>query len=79
LIYNINTFFEAINMTLTEIIPSLKQLSSQEKLKAIQFLAAELVQENIAYIEPNKSYEIWSPYKAFSAGRKNFNSNVRRT
>ncbi len=54
-------------MTLTEIIPSLKQLSSQEKLKAIQFLASELAQENIAQIEPNKSYEIWSPYNAFSA------------
>lgn len=54
-------------MTFTEIIPTLKKLSSQEKIKAIQFLANELAQENIAKIEPNQSSEIWSPYNAFSA------------
>jgi hypothetical protein len=54
-------------MTLTEIIPSLKKLSSQEKIKAIQFLATELAQEKIENIEPNKNYEVWSPYDACSA------------
>jgi hypothetical protein len=32
-------------MTLTEILPSLQKLSHQEKIKAIQFLAAELAKE----------------------------------
>ncbi len=32
-------------MKLTEILPSLQQLSHQEKIKAIQFLATELAQE----------------------------------
>ncbi len=54
-------------MTLTEIIPSLKRLSFQEKIKAIKFLATELAQDEIENIEPNKNYEVWSPYDAFSA------------
>jgi hypothetical protein len=54
-------------MTLTEIIPSLKKLSRQEKIKAIQFLASDLAEEEIEQIEADKSYEIWSPYNAFSA------------
>ncbi len=54
-------------MTLTEIIPSLKELSFQDKLKAIQFLATELAQQEIEQIENGKNYEIWSPYNAFSA------------
>ena len=32
-------------MTLIEILPSLQKLSHQEKIKAIQFLATELAQE----------------------------------
>ncbi|MEA5516430.1 hypothetical protein [Nodularia sp. UHCC 0506] len=32
-------------MKLTEILPSLQKLSHQEKIKAIQFLATELAQE----------------------------------
>jgi len=48
-------------MTLIEIIPSLKELLRQEKLKAIQFLAQELAQEDlqIEQIEPDKTYEVW--------------------
>lgn len=56
-------------MTLTEILPSLRKLSDQEKIKAIQFLAAELAKnaENLAFLEDGKTYEVWSPYNAFSA------------
>ncbi len=39
-------------MKLTEILPSLQKLSHQEKIKAIQFLATELAQE-----EPNLATE----------------------
>jgi hypothetical protein len=56
-------------MTLTEILPSLQKLSHQEKIKAIQFLATELAKEeqNSVGLENGKTYEIWSPYDAFSA------------
>jgi hypothetical protein len=56
-------------MALTEILPSLKQLSHQEKIKAIQFLATELASDEAASValEDGKTYEIWSPHDAFSA------------
>ncbi len=56
-------------MKLTEILPSLQKLSHQEKIKAIQFLATELAkdEQNSAVLENGKTYEIWSPYDAFSA------------
>lgn len=56
-------------MTFVEIIPSLKQLSHQEKIKAIQYLATELASEEEASIslEDGKTYEVWSPIDAFSA------------
>ncbi len=56
-------------MTLTEILPSLQKLSHQEKIRAIQFLATELAkdEQNSVALENGKTYEIWSPYDAFSA------------
>jgi hypothetical protein len=56
-------------MTLTELLPSLQQLSPQEKIKAIQFLATELdkSERNPTTIEDGIEHEVWSPYDAFSA------------
>jgi hypothetical protein len=56
-------------MTLTEILPSLQKLSHFEKVKAIQFLATELTkdEQTSAILEDGKTYEVWSPYNAFSA------------
>ncbi|NTW19454.1 MAG: hypothetical protein HGA42_07525 [Nostocales cyanobacterium W4_Combined_metabat2_030] len=56
-------------MTLTEILPSLQKLSDQEKIKAIQFLAAELARDkqNPDLLENGKTYEVWSLYDAFAA------------
>jgi hypothetical protein len=56
-------------MTLTEILPTLQNLSHQEKIKAIQFLATELAKDDQASVllENGKTYEVWSPYDAFSA------------
>ena len=56
-------------MTLTEILPSLQKLSHFEKVKAIQFLATELTkdEQNSDLLEDGKTYEVWSPYNAFSA------------
>ena len=56
-------------MTLTEILPSLQKLSHFEKVRAIQFLATELTKDEQTsdLLEDGKTYEIWSPYNAFSA------------
>lgn len=56
-------------MTLTEILPSLQKLSHFEKVKAIQFLATELTkdEQNSNFLKDGKTYEVWSPYNAFSA------------
>jgi hypothetical protein len=66
-------------MTLTETLPTLQKLSSQDKIKAIQFLATELERNGISKatlpeadrdllgLEDGANYEIWSPYDAFSA------------
>ncbi|WP_107667296.1 hypothetical protein [Cyanothece sp. BG0011] len=57
-------------MNLNQLIPSLEQLSPQDKLKAIQFLAEQLEKdssENLSALPNNPSYEIGSPYDAFSA------------
>ena len=56
-------------MTFTELIPSLQQLSYPDKLKAIQFLASQLAENTpkLSLLEEGKTYEIWSPYDAFSA------------
>jgi hypothetical protein len=56
-------------MTLTEILPSLQKLSHFEKVKAIQFLATELTKDEQPsdLLEDGKTYEVWSPYNAFSA------------
>jgi hypothetical protein len=56
-------------MTLSDILPSLQKLSYQEKIKAIQFLATELArnEQDSVFLENGKTYEVWSPYDAFSA------------
>jgi hypothetical protein len=54
-------------MTLTEILPSLKQLNHQEKLKAVQFLVNEMAIEE-SLLDSQKEYPIYSVYDSFEAG-----------
>lgn len=56
-------------MTLTELLPALKQLSIPEKIKLIRVLAEDLEsQENIAPLEPYKTYYLSTPYNTFGSG-----------
>jgi hypothetical protein len=56
-------------MTLTELMPALKQLSTPDKIKLIRLLAEDLEsQENIEPLEPHKTYDLPTPYDAFGAG-----------
>jgi hypothetical protein len=56
-------------MTLADVLPNARKLSAIEKLKLICILAEDLdTAENIAPLEPFKTYELPTPYDSFGAG-----------
>ncbi len=54
-------------MPLTEVLPTLRELSRADKLRAMQFLVSELAREEEALLTAELAYPIWSPYDAFDA------------
>ncbi len=57
-------------MTLTEILPAIRQLPALDKIRLIRILAEELdLEENIFPFEPYKIYYLPTPYNAFGAGK----------
>ncbi len=53
-------------MTLSELLPALHGLSRAEKLRAIQWLAADVAQEDASAVAALEGvYPTWSPYDAF--------------
>ncbi len=56
-------------MTVTELYPTLKSLPRADKLKVMQFLAAELAEEEPT-LQPGAVYEIWSPLNSHEAAHK---------
>ena len=56
-------------MNLSEILPSVRQLSTTEKLKLIRILAEYLeAAEDISPLEPFKTYNLPTPYHSYGAG-----------
>ena len=56
-------------MTLSEVLPSVRQLSLLEKLKLIRILAEDLESvKDISPLEPFKIYDLLTPYDSFGAG-----------
>jgi hypothetical protein len=56
-------------MTLSDVLPSVRQLSFVEKLKLIRILAEDLeTAEDISPLEPFKTYDLPTPYNNFGAG-----------
>jgi hypothetical protein len=56
-------------MTLAEVLPLVRQLSSLEKLKLIQILAGELeATQEFVMLDPNATYDLPTPYDSFGAG-----------
>ncbi|MGK7873570.1 MAG: hypothetical protein AB4426_09750 [Xenococcaceae cyanobacterium] len=56
-------------MTLSELLPAVRMLSSTDKLKLIRILAEELeTREDIVPLEPFKTYKLPTPYNSFGAG-----------
>lgn len=57
-------------MTLTEILPAVRQLRLVDKIRLIRILAEELdVEQNIFPFEPYKVYYLATPYNVFGAGK----------
>ena len=56
-------------MTLADVLPAARQLSAIEKLKLIRIMAEDLeMAEDIAPLEPFKTYDLPTPYDCFGAG-----------
>jgi hypothetical protein len=56
-------------MTLTELLPSIRQLSAIEKRELIRILMEEEdITEDIFPLEPYKIYYLATPYDTFGAG-----------
>jgi hypothetical protein len=56
-------------MTLAELLSVARRLTPPEKLKLIRMLAEDLeAVENIAPLEPFKTYDLPTPYDCFGAG-----------
>jgi len=57
-------------MTLTEILPAVRQLPAVDKIRLIRILAEDLdLEEDIFPFEPYKVYYLPTPYDMFGAGR----------
>ncbi len=57
-------------MTLAEILPSIHELTDQEKLRLIRILAEELeAGEDASLFEYPKVYELPTPYDSYGAAR----------
>ncbi len=54
-------------MSLAEVLPEVQTLSRLDKIRLLQILAQELEREESDLIEPNRSYPVWSPERAFTA------------
>lgn len=57
-------------MTLAEILPTIRQLPTLDKIRLIRILAEELdTEKDIFPFEPYKIYYFPTPYNAFGAGK----------
>jgi hypothetical protein len=54
-------------MPLTELKSQIHTLSKMDKLRLMQFLATELMEENVHFFAENQEYPIWSPYECTDA------------
>lgn len=54
-------------MSLSELLPSLKELNHTEKLLAVQFLVNEMAKEENLYFRDDAEYSFWSQVDASEA------------
>ncbi len=53
--------------TIEMLLPEIKILRREEKLFLIQYLAAELAQQEGVSLIPNLRYPVWSPHESYAA------------
>lgn len=56
-------------MSLTELLPDLKELNRADKLRAMQFLLAEIAKDEEVLLLPGAEYPVWSPHDADEAAQ----------
>lgn len=54
-------------MELTDLLPKLHELDRADKWRTVQFLLADLSQEEGMPLAPGAAYPIWSPYDSYEA------------
>lgn len=54
-------------MTVSELIPALNQLNRADKMRVMQHLSTELLNEDNAFFIAGADYPIWSPHTAYDA------------
>jgi hypothetical protein len=55
-------------VSLNELLPTLQELSHTDKLRLMQWLAAQLAkEERVPLLSPDVEYPVWSPYDAHEA------------
>ena len=60
-------------MSLTELYPSVKELTRADKLRLMQFLVIDLAQdEGVPLLAAGAEYPIWTPFNAFDAAETLF-------
>ncbi len=53
-------------MSVTELLPALRELSQADKRQVLEFLQRELAPED-ELLQVGRTYEVWSPYDAYGA------------
>jgi hypothetical protein len=54
-------------MTITELFPTLRNLSRADKLKVMQFLVTEIAQEEEPSLQSGATSPVWSPFNSHDA------------
>lgn len=54
-------------MTVSEILPTLRDLNRADKLRVMQFLVTELAKDEGVLLTSETVYPVWSPHTAFEA------------
>lgn len=54
-------------MSLNELLPTVQELPRSDKLRLMQWLAAQLAKEEGVSLLPDMEYPVWSPYDAHEA------------
>lgn len=54
-------------MSVSTLLPSLKELNRSEKLHVIEYLLEELNSKKNFGFHPNLAYPVWSPFNSFEA------------